>query len=45
MNTRKVFFGILAIAFMAMTAVSTGALNSDTMNDTPSIDKKTIKNL
>ncbi|WP_262911456.1 hypothetical protein [Allomuricauda sp. SCSIO 65647] len=44
MNTRKVFFGLLAVAFLAMAAVSTTTI-SDTAQDAPSIDKKTMKKL
>lgn len=29
MNTKKVFFGLLAVAFLAMTAVSTDLINVD----------------
>ena len=29
MNTKKVFFGLLAVAFLAMTAVSTATINKD----------------
>jgi len=40
MNTRKLFFGFLAVAFLAMTAVSTTVISEDTLTDTVSIDKK-----
>ncbi len=41
MNTKKVFFGLLAVAFLAMTAVSTNVVKSDS-NQTASIDKDKI---
>jgi hypothetical protein len=44
MNTKKVFFGLLAVAFLAMTAVSTSVVKID-KNQTVSIDKKDIKKL
>jgi len=43
MNTKKVFFGLLAVAFLAMTAVSTTATIDD--NQTTSIKKKDIRKL
>ncbi len=45
MNTRKVFFGLFGIAFLAMVAVSTNVISDDTASDTPSIEKKKIKRL
>jgi hypothetical protein len=39
MNTRKLFFGFLAVAFLAMTAVSTTIISEETLTNTPSIDK------
>ena len=44
MNTKKVFFGVLAVAFLAMTAVSTNVIKID-KNQTVSIDKKDIRKL
>ncbi|WP_262917769.1 MULTISPECIES: hypothetical protein [unclassified Allomuricauda] len=43
MNTKKVFFGLLAVAFLAMTAVSTTVTFDD--NQTTSIKKKDIRKL
>ncbi len=40
MNTKKVFFGLLAVAFLAMTAVSTVTINTDNLEEAPSIKKK-----
>lgn len=40
MNTKKVFFGLLACAFLAMTAVSTTSIADDIFEDAPSIKKK-----
>ncbi len=40
MNTKKVFFGLLAVAFLAMTAVSTTVTFDD--NQTVSIEKKKL---
>ncbi|WP_170218326.1 hypothetical protein [Flagellimonas lutaonensis] len=42
MNTRKVFFGLLAVAFLAMAAVSTTGIDKDTFGDKVSIDKKKL---
>lgn len=42
MNTKKVFFGLLAVAFLAMTAVSTATIDKD---QTVSIEKKDLKKL
>ena len=39
MNTKKVFFGLLAVAFLAMTAVSTATIDK---NQKASIDKDKI---
>ncbi|AEM72120.1 MULTISPECIES: hypothetical protein [Flavobacteriaceae] len=44
MNTKKVFFGLLAVAFLAMTAVSTSVVKID-KDQTVSIDRKDIKKL
>ncbi|MEY8779707.1 hypothetical protein [Allomuricauda sp. XS_ASV26] len=44
MNTKKVFFGLLAVAFLAMTAVSTDVVKVD-KDQTTSIKKKDIKKL
>ncbi|MEE1963370.1 hypothetical protein SAMN04487891_10839 [Flagellimonas taeanensis] len=44
MNTKKVFFGLLAVAFLAMTAVSTNVKKFDG-DQTVSIDRKDIKKL
>ncbi|WP_262491877.1 MULTISPECIES: hypothetical protein [unclassified Allomuricauda] len=41
MNTKKVFFGLLAVAFLAMTAVSTGTVDID-KDQTVSVKKKDI---
>ncbi|WP_262706546.1 hypothetical protein [Flagellimonas pelagia] len=40
MNTKKVFFGLLAVAFLAMTAVSTSVKIDK--NQTVSIEKRKI---
>ncbi|WP_437395525.1 hypothetical protein [Flagellimonas lutimaris] len=40
MNTKKVFYGLLAVAFLAMTAVSTTVTFDD--NQTVSIEKKKL---
>jgi len=45
MNTKKLFFGFLALAFLAMTAVSTTIISDDMVDNTTSIDKKGIKRL
>jgi hypothetical protein len=39
MNTKKVFFGLLAVAFLAMTAVSTATIDK---NQKVSIEKKKL---
>ena len=39
MNTKRLFFGVLAVAFLAMTAVSTGVIDFDE-DQTVSIEKK-----
>ncbi|MEM9076225.1 MAG: hypothetical protein AAGC43_04255 [Bacteroidota bacterium] len=39
MNTKKVFFGLLAVAFLAMTAVSTNVIDIE-KDQTVSINKK-----
>ena len=43
MNTKKLFFGLMAVAFMAMTVVSTTAVSDDSVKDTTSIKKKGMK--
>ena len=43
MNTRKLFFGFLAVAFLAMTAVSTTIISEDTLQDTTSVKKKNLR--
>ncbi len=43
MNTKKVFFGLLAVAFLAMTAVSTTVTIDK--NQTVSIEKRDLKKL
>lgn len=40
MNTKKVFFGLMAVAFLAMATVSTTVLNEDTVKQETSIKKK-----
>nr|WP_298926852.1 hypothetical protein [uncultured Allomuricauda sp.] len=42
MNTKRLFFGLLAVAFLAMTAVSTNVIDID-KDQTVSVDKKNIK--
>ncbi|MHA7862866.1 hypothetical protein [Flagellimonas marinaquae] len=44
MNTKKVFFGLLAVAFLAMTAVSTSVVKID-KDQTTSIKKSQLKKL
>ncbi|MEO2052353.1 MAG: hypothetical protein ABGX00_11370 [Allomuricauda sp.] len=44
MNTKKVFFGLLAVAFLAMTAVSTNVIKVD-KDQTVSIRKDQLKKL
>ncbi|MEX0361682.1 MAG: hypothetical protein AB3N10_11930 [Allomuricauda sp.] len=41
MNTKRLFFGVLAIAFLAMTAVSTNVIDVD-QDQTVNVDKKKI---
>nr|WP_293163082.1 hypothetical protein [Allomuricauda sp.] len=41
MNTKKVFFGLLAVAFLAMTAVSTSVVKID-KDQTVSVEKKKL---
>ncbi|WP_350291792.1 hypothetical protein [uncultured Croceitalea sp.] len=43
MNTRKLFFGFLAVAFLAMTAVSTTVISEDDLTDTTNIKKSVLK--
>ncbi|AWX46028.1 hypothetical protein HME9304_03060 [Flagellimonas maritima] len=45
MNTKKVFYGLLAVAFLAMTAVSTTTIDTDSLEDAPSIEKSRIRKL
>ncbi|WP_431123560.1 hypothetical protein [Flagellimonas flava] len=42
MNTKRLFFGLLAIGFLAMTAVSTDVITVD-QDQTASIEKDKIK--
>ncbi|MEM8846931.1 MAG: hypothetical protein AAGD17_07495 [Bacteroidota bacterium] len=42
MNTKKVFFGLLAFAFLAMTAVSTDVIDIE-KDQKVNIDKKKIR--
>ncbi len=42
MNTKRLFFGLLAVAFLAMTAVSTAAVDVD-KDQTTNIDKEKFK--
>ena len=44
MNTKRLFFGLLAVAFLAMTAVSTDVIDVD-QDQTVSIEKKKIRKL
>ncbi|WP_262420323.1 hypothetical protein [Flagellimonas meishanensis] len=44
MNTKRLFFGLLAVAFLAMTAVSTTAVDFED-DQTVSIEKKKIRKL
>ncbi len=44
MNTKRLFFGLLAVAFLAMTAVSTTVINVEE-DQTVSIEKKKIRKL
>ncbi|WP_256442807.1 hypothetical protein [Flagellimonas sp. 389] len=44
MNTKKVFFGLMAIAFFAMTAVSTNVIEVDE-DQTVSIRRDQLKKL
>ncbi|WP_422351427.1 hypothetical protein [Flagellimonas sp.] len=41
MNTKRLFFGLLAVAFLAMTAVSTNVIDVD-QDQTVNVDKKKI---
>ncbi|MEM0932606.1 MAG: hypothetical protein AAF575_10130 [Bacteroidota bacterium] len=41
MNTKKVFFGLLAVAFLAMTAVSTNVIDID-KDQKVNIEKKKL---
>jgi len=40
MNTKKVLFGLMALAFLAMTAVSTTVIDEDVFEQETSIKKK-----
>lgn len=42
MNTKKVFFGLMAVAFLAMAMVSTTPISDDVLEDTTSLKKKNI---
>ncbi|GMN08809.1 hypothetical protein MTsPCn9_07350 [Croceitalea sp. MTPC9] len=42
MNTRKLFFGFLAVAFLAMTAVSTTIIVEDDLDDSTNIKRGTV---
>jgi len=44
MNTKKVFFGLFAIAFLAMVAASTNVVDLE-KSQTTSIEKKGLKKL
>ena len=44
MNTKRLFFGLLAVAFLAMTAVSTTVIDVEE-DQTVSIEKKKIRKL
>lgn len=44
MNTKRLFFGLLAVAFLAMTAVSTDVIDINE-DQTVNIDKKGLKRL
>lgn len=41
MNTKRLFFGLLAVAFLAMTAVSTNVVDVD-KDQTTSVKKKNV---
>ncbi|WP_435625593.1 hypothetical protein [Flagellimonas sp.] len=43
MNTKRLFFGVLAVAFLTLTAVSTTVIGEDTLETTTSIQKGKIK--
>ena len=45
MNTKKVFFGLLAVAFLAMTAVSTDGPIDIEKDQKTSIDRKLMRKL
>ena len=42
-NTKKLFFGFLAVAFLAMTAVSTTIIVEDNLDDSTNIKRATVK--
>ena len=42
MNTKRLFFGLLAVAFLAMTAVSTNVVDIDE-DQTTNVDRKNVK--
>ncbi len=44
MNTKRLFFGLLAVGFLAMTAVSTTVIDVEE-DQTVSIEKKKIRKL
>ena len=43
MNTRKVFFGLLGVAFLAMAAVSTDVFSDDNLEGKTEVDRKKIE--
>ena len=45
MNTRKLFFGFLALAFLAMTAVSTGVVKDNLEDDGKTSIERSLKKL
>ena len=44
MNTKRLFFGLMAVAFLAMTAVSTNVIEVDE-DQTVNIERKKLKKL
>jgi|GEM_PF-1332714 len=45
MNTKKLFFGLFAVAFLAMVAVSTDVLTDEDFDNTVQIDKDKFKKI
>ncbi|WP_168796410.1 hypothetical protein [Flagellimonas onchidii] len=45
MNTKRLFFGVLAVAFLAMTAVSTTLVNTDDVQTDTQIKKRKLVKL